>query len=366
MHITKLGAIKFATLVLFVAGVSVGTPSAQAQTPVPGTGRDVAVAGGPSGKVTQALVEELSDSRTAGLYLDPGTKRIVVNVTDGESAEAVAEAGATPRRVAYDTAYLNSIKELLDQTFRTPGTMWGVDVTLNQVVVRADSTVSDADFQTLSAFIQPYGDAAKIDRVTGENEETASSSINGGDFISNGYHYCSYGFSVRSKTDSNDISFLTAGHCTTSPGTDWTKSDGTYIGYTTGHNYSNGNDFGLIRAYNRDDVTYYGNVTAAGGVAQDISYSRDSVILEDVCASGYNSKYACGPMRQKNQTINYSDHQVTGMDVAEICRAGGDSGGPLFFGTAALGILSGRNTGSCLSYYQPVNEALAWYGVEVF
>jgi streptogrisin D len=58
--------------------------------------------------------------------------------------------------------------------------------------------------------------------------------------------------------------------------------------------------------------------------------------------------------------------QITGMDVANICRGPGDSGGPLFDLDAALGVLSGKNNSEWYNYYQPVNEALAWYGVEVF
>ncbi|WP_405848043.1 S1 family peptidase [Streptomyces sp. NBC_01518] len=247
----------------------------------------------------------------------------------------------------YDTAHLDSIKQKLDDTFRTPGTMWGVDVLANQVIIHADSTVSDADFTALSEFIAPYGDAARLVRIAGESTE-ASSPINGGDYIQNGTVACSYGFTVRSKANPEYKSILTAGHCTIAGGNDWTKSDGTYIGYTTGHYYSDG------------------NVEAQNGEAQDITYSRDSWLGEGVCASGFHSTYGCGTVDFKNQTITYTDgHQVTGMDVASICRAGGDSGGPLFDLDAALGILSGSNDSGCLSAYQPVNEALAWYGVEV-
>lgn len=247
----------------------------------------------------------------------------------------------------YDTAHLDSIKQKLDDTFRTPGTMWGVDVLANQVIIHADSTVSDTDFTALSEFIAPYGDAARLVRIAGESTE-ASSPINGGDYIQNGTVACSYGFTVRSKANPEYKSILTAGHCTIAGGNDWTKSDGTYIGYTTGDYYSDG------------------NVEAQNGEAQDITYSRDSWLGEGVCGSGFHSKYGCGTVDFKNQTITYTDgHQVTGVDVASICRAAGDSGGPLFDLDAALGILSGSNDSGCLSAYQPVNEALAWYGVEV-
>jgi hypothetical protein len=340
-------------------------PNASAQEQTASPAHDVRVAGGPSGDATQKLADRLGRSHTAGIYLDRAKNRFVVTVTDEKTAEAVKDAGAIPRRVTYDTAHLDGIKKKLDATFKTPGTMWGVDVPANQVVVRADSTVSEKDFAALEKFAAPYGKAARVVRIKGETTR-ASGAINGGDYIENGVVSCSYGFTVRKKTDSNYKAFLTAGHCTNTSGTDWRKSDGTYIGYTIGHNVANGNDFGLVRAYN-SSVTYYGNVEAKDGVSQDIYYSRDSKIYETVCASGYRSGYACGMVGLKNQTVNYSDGMtVTGMDMVNICRNHGDSGGPLFAGDAALGLMSGFNTSSCYSYYQPVNEALAWYGMEVF
>ncbi|MGY1500184.1 S1 family peptidase [Streptomyces sp. QTS52] len=358
-------AVRTLALTSLVAGLMAFTPNVNAQTQADHPSHDVPVAAGPSGGATQKIANSLGDSRTAGIYLDRDRQRFVVNVTDSKAAEAVKDAGAIPEQVTYDTAYLDSIKRKLDDTFKTPGTMWGVDVPANQVTIHADSTVSDADFTKLGEFIAPYGDAARIVRIAGETTET-SSPINGGDYIRNDTVSCSYGFTVRSKTNPEYKSILTAGHCTIDGGNDWFKSDGTYIGYTTGHYYSDGNDFGLIRAYNTSDVTYYGNVEAQNGEAQDITYSRDSAIYETVCASGYNSKYGCGIVGLKNQTITYtSGHQVTGMDMVNICRASGDSGGPLFALDAALGILSGANNSACYSYYQPVNEALAWYGVEV-
>jgi hypothetical protein len=52
-----------------------------------------------------------------------------------------------------------------------------------------------------------------------------------------------------------------------------------------------------------------------------------------------------------------------------VCAGGGDSGGALYSGTVALGPTSG-GSGDCTSgnatYFQPVTEALSYYGVSVF
>jgi streptogrisin B len=52
-----------------------------------------------------------------------------------------------------------------------------------------------------------------------------------------------------------------------------------------------------------------------------------------------------------------------------VCAEPGDSGGPLYDGTKALGITSG-GSGDCKSggttFYQPVPEAANAYGVTVY
>jgi streptogrisin D len=59
---------------------------------------------------------------------------------------------------------------------------------------------------------------------------------------------------------------------------------------------------------------------------------------------------------------------VHGLFRTNICTNPGDSGGAIFHNDAALGIHSGSTSGStdCIAYHQPVNPALAWYGVEVY
>ena len=165
---TLVSAVRALALASLVTGLMTFAPNANAQTQADHPSRDVPVAAGPSGAASQEIADSLGDSRTAGIYLDRDRQRFVVTVTDSKAAEAVKEAGAIPERVTYDTAYLDSIKQKLDDTFRTPGTMWGVDVPANQVLIQADSTVSDADFTELSEFIAPYGDAAHIVRTAGE------------------------------------------------------------------------------------------------------------------------------------------------------------------------------------------------------
>ena len=66
-------------------------------------------------------------------------------------------------------------------------------------------------------------------------------------------------------------------------------------------------------------------------------------------------------MTALNQTVNYPQGSVFGMIRTTVCAQPGDSGGPLYRGTSALGLTSG-GSGNCTSggttFFQPVTEPL--------
>ncbi|WP_244167373.1 trypsin-like serine protease, partial [Streptomyces mutomycini] len=69
-------------------------------------------------------------------------------------------------------------------------------------------------------------------------------------------------------------------------------------------------------------------------------------------------------------TVNYGGGDIVyGMIRTNVCAEPGDSGGPLYSGTRAIGLTSG-GSGNCSSggttFFQPVTEALSAYGVSVF
>ena len=74
-------------------------------------------------------------------------------------------------------------------------------------------------------------------------------------------------------------------------------------------------------------------------------------------------------MTALNQTVNYSQGSVFGMIRTTVCAQPGDSGGPLYRGTSALGLTSG-GSGNCTTggttFFQPVTEPLGVYGVSVY
>jgi hypothetical protein len=71
-----------------------------------------------------------------------------------------------------------------------------------------------------------------------------------------------------------------------------------------------------------------------------------------------------------NQTVRYvGGGTVRGLVRTNVCAEPGDSGGPFFSGTTALGLTSG-GSGNCryggTTFFQPVTEALRRYGVAVY
>ena len=74
-------------------------------------------------------------------------------------------------------------------------------------------------------------------------------------------------------------------------------------------------------------------------------------------------------MKATGSTVNYPQGIVYELTMTNVCAEPGDSGGPLYDGSIALGLTSG-GSGDCrtggTTFFQPVTEALSRYGVAVF
>jgi streptogrisin D len=275
-------------------------------------------------------------------------------VTDAATAASVRAAGAIPRMVAHSGAALAAADRSLSARLTTPGTSFGIDPVANQVVVTADSTVTGANLAAVKSLVATLGGAARLDLVAGR----LSPMINGGDAVYTGGNRCSLGFNVKK---SSTYYFLTAGHCT-NLGSTWTTANGTVLGNRYGTSFP-GNDYGIV-VYTNSSISKGGSVGS-----QDISSSRNPVVGEAVSRRGSTTGIHSGTVSALNVTVIYPEGYVYGLVKTNICAEPGDSGGPLYHSTAALGLLSG-GTGDCTvggtTYYQPVVEALNAYGVAVY
>jgi streptogrisin B len=231
------------------------------------------------------------------------------------------------------------------------GIAWYTDTAAGSVVVIADSTVSAAEIATVKRSAGASADAITVKHTSGVFRPLLS----GGDAIYGGRYRCSLGFNV---VQGSTYYFLTAGHCGKVAKTWYTNSSHTtLIGPTVDYSFP-GNDYALVR-YDNTSLSHPGGFTAA-----------NAFVGESVKRTGSTTGTHSGTVTALNVTVRYQGGgTVSGMIQTTVCAEPGDSGGPLYDGTKALGITSG-GSGDCKSggttFYQPVPEAANAYGVTVY
>jgi streptogrisin D len=342
---SKLGRPIVGLAAVLLAGSAFASPASAAPT---GPAADPSFA--PS--ALAAKLDTQFGKAAAGSYIDSAGK-LVVNVTDAATAKSVSAAGATPRYVSHSGAAMAAADSTLKAELKTPGTTFGLDPVSNKIVVTADETVTGAKLAAVKAIVAKLGDKATLESVPGKLQPT----ISGGDAIYAGGGRCSLGFNVRSGSTNY---FLTAGHCT-NIGSSWTNGS-TTLGTRAGSSFP-GNDYGIVRYTNT-------SIAKSGAVgSQDITSAGTPAVGATVYRRGSTTGTHSGRVTALNTTVNYAEGSVGGMIRTTVCAQPGDSGGPLYSGTTALGLTSG-GSGNCSSggttYFQPVTEALNAYGVSVF
>ena len=273
------------------------------------------------------------------------------------AAIAIPNATAADSPTTFSAAELNSAgKSVLKAD--VPGTAWAVDSKTNRLVVTADSTVSQAEINKIKEQAGANADALTIKRTPGKFQKY----ISGGDAIYASSWRCSLGFNVQDN--SGNYYFLTAGHCTDGAGTWWSNSShSTTLGSTAGSSFPT-NDYGIVR-YTNSSVTKSGTV---GSV--DITSAATPSVGTTVNRRGSTTGIHSGRVTALNATVNYGGGDIVyGMIQTTVCAEPGDSGGPLYSGSRAIGLTSG-GSGNCSSggttFFQPVTEALSAYGVHVY
>ncbi|MFK4226896.1 S1 family peptidase [Streptomyces sp. NPDC019890] len=237
------------------------------------------------------------------------------------------------------------------------GTAWNIDPATKSLVVTADSTVSQAEIAKIKRAAGSNAGALRIERTSG----TFSKLISGGDAIYATSWRCSLGFNVRSGST---YYFLTAGHCTDGNPPWYTNSSRTTsIGPTVGSSFP-GNDYGIVR-YSNTSLSHPGTVGS-----QDITSAANATVGMSVTRRGSTTGIHSGTVTGLNATVNYGGGDIVyGMIRTNVCAEPGDSGGPLYSGSRAIGLTSG-GSGNCSSggttFFQPVTEALSAYGVSVY
>jgi streptogrisin B len=237
-----------------------------------------------------------------------------------------------------------------------PGTAWAVDSKTNRVLVTVDSTVSKAEIAKIKREAGANAGALTIKRSAGQFKPL----ISGGDAIYGGQYRCSLGFNVHSGST---YYFLTAGHCGQVASTWYSNSShSTVLGTNVGYSFP-GNDFALVR-YTNSSISHPSTVGS-----QTITSAATPSVGTTVYRRGSTTGTHSGRVTALNATVNYGSGDVVyGLIQTTVCAEGGDSGGPLYGGSVAYGLTSG-GSGNCSSggttFFQPVTEALSYYGVSI-
>jgi streptogrisin B len=282
--------------------------------------------------------------------------RLIAVTTGLVAAAAIAIPNANASTVTpFSTAQLKSANASVLKA-DVPGTAWSVDSKTNRVVVTVDSTVSKAEIAKIKRQAGSDAGALTIKHTSGQFKPL----ISGGDAIYGGQYRCSLGFNVHSG---NTYYFLTAGHCGEVAST-WYSNSGhtTTLGTNVGYSFPN-NDFALVR-YTNSSISHPSTVGS-----QTITSAATPSVGTTVYRRGSTTGTHSGRVTALNATVNYGNGDIVyGMIQTTVCAEGGDSGGPLYGGTVAYGLTSG-GSGNCTSggttFFQPVTEALSYYGVSV-
>ncbi|WP_327238769.1 S1 family peptidase [Streptomyces sp. NBC_01317] len=343
-----------AVVALVAAGLTFQTANASEGTPPPTLKTLTAAA---AGNLASTLDDSLGGD-TAGSYYDARTKALVVNVVDERAAETVREAGGRARLVENTLGELKDASETLADRASLPGTSWAVDPVTNKLAVTADSTVAGAAWDRLSGVVKDLGGRAELSKVAGE----FTPFVAGGDAITGSGGRCSLGFNV---VKDGEPFFLTAGHCTAAIQT-WSDAQGTPIGANAGSSFPD-NDYGLVKY--AAGIAHPSEVDLYNGSAQAITGAGAATVGQQVTRSGSTTQVHSGQVTGLDATVNYGNGDiVNGLIQTTVCAEPGDSGGSLFAGSTALGLTSG-GSGDCTAggttFFQPVPEALAAFGVQI-
>jgi streptogrisin B len=231
-----------------------------------------------------------------------------------------------------------------------PGVAWYVDKASHHVVVTVDKTVTRSEVAQIRKSAGSSASTLVIHHTSGAFRPL----LGAGNAIYGGQYRCSLGFNV---TKGGSYYFLTAGHCGAVASTWYTDSaHRTLIGPTVSYSFP-GNDFALVQ-YTNSSISHPGGFTAA-----------NAFVGEHVTRTGSTTGTHTGTVQALNATVRYPQGVVRGLIQTNVCAEGGDSGGPLYDGTKALGLTSG-GSGNCTSggttFFQPVTEALSTYGVSIY
>ncbi|GLZ37644.1 S1 family peptidase [Actinokineospora sp. NBRC 105648] len=318
--------------------------------------------------------------RTDGSFVD-ASGTLTVNTTDAGSAAKARSAGLAVRTPARGEAALNRVQAELDQaaTRQVPAGIaaWSVDVAADVVKVE----VADESRPQAKAFLADaarYGSAVQVVR-TGQRLQAQATVYPGSKMtINGGSGYCSVGFGARNSSGAQYL--VSAGHCIAGLPTLYYNNSPFAKGTSTRYKLGTQSvDMGVAQVTSGNSIAgQVGTWGAQGNIA--VRGGTRAAVGSSICKSGATTGWTCGTIKAYNVTVTYVDRNggpdtvVRGLGSSTVCTMGGDSGGAYISGNQAQGMTSGGPTNQqCTfnggnqsgksSYFQPLSDALSYYGL---
>ncbi len=296
----------------------------------------------------------------AGSWFDEKKNRLVVAVTDQAAARKVKATGADTVVVARSAGSLAAHKNRLDALSATgavPSAVasWHPDPRTGTVVVNVEAGKQTAEVASFLDKARQFGAVTVNTEGVTQPQPYAAGTV-GGDPYYTGNVRCSIGFSVHGG-------YVTAGHCGGNGQAvyGWDRS---FQGNFAGSSFP-GNDYAWVRT---GGGWWTVPVVLGWGTVADVLVrgSWEAPVGTSVCRSGSTTRWHCGVVQGRNETVNYQQGAVYEMVGTSVCAEGGDSGGSFITGDQAQGVTSG-GYGNCSSggrtWFQPINEILRVYGL---
>jgi streptogrisin C len=344
---------------------------------------------GPQQERAVKLDRELQDSlgaAFAGSQFDLRSGRLIVMVSDEGALDKAKASGADARLVKHSLRELDAIQAELDaqaggpkgdarETAKpqsTPFTSFSVDPLSNTVQVTTTRALATVAKKALAK----YGDAVSLE--VSEVQPEPAAWMDGGDGI-NG-NSCSAGFNLRNFGTGQKY-LLTAGHCVNAGST--LKGQGGVNFGPVLESWFPSFDDALARNTNTGywiQGPWVDTNPSNGGIVTTSGHT-DLPPGFPICKSGIKTKWTCGIITAKNQTVTYTGGlTVHGLTRHNACVEPGDSGGSnvsILGGFHAEGVTSGASMIvdsegkkrcrakfglSNISWYFPIADSLAYYG----
>lgn len=353
-----------AVLAVAAAGLALTAPAASAAdvrtplSPADQVEMDNAVAS------ARAWIDRTDAAGFGGLYADPDRRVLRVGFTTGATshADALRRVTGLGDRVevfeaSYTNAHLDALTARIGEDLRRLERELAVDIHMvaadpvhNAVTVGA----SRADDELLAALRARYGGAVRVEQVNKPQRASRQSGefpIKGGlEINSPGLlvsYLCTSAFVAQSTGVLQSRYYLvTAGHCANT-GDLWSHGAFLIGRQTTDSFYNNSDADGATIAMRQSDISnlVYIYPTEDRPIRSEQALNADYV-GQSVCQSGSTSGYVCNAIEHVNTQIDYGDVLLHSQRIGGMVSNFGDSGGPIFFGTSAFGVMSGRSESS--------------------